>query len=85
MDDTMLRELRQDILEEVEDMDIEMLKRIAYEVRCEENGIYPDQTYIRWWSWLKHKCSRWLQLLHKHMFSPVKRSSKFLLMCVITC
>jgi len=25
-----------------------MLKRIAYECRCEENGIYPDQTYIRW-------------------------------------
>ena len=49
MNDTDLRELRQDILEEIEDMDIEMLKRIAYECRCEENGIYPDQTYIRWW------------------------------------
>ena len=48
MDDTVLRELRQTILEEVEDMDIELLKRIAYECRCEENGIYPDQTYIRW-------------------------------------
>jgi len=48
MDDTVLRELRQTILEEVEDMDIELLKRIAYEWRCEENGIYPDQTYIRW-------------------------------------
>ena len=49
MNDTELQELRQDILEEIEDMDIEMLKRIAYECRCEENGIYPDQTYIRWW------------------------------------
>jgi len=48
MDDTIIRELRQNILEEVEHMDIEMLKRIAYECRCEENGIYPDQTYIRW-------------------------------------
>jgi hypothetical protein len=47
-EDTELRKLRQTILEEVEDMDIEMLKRIAYEVRCEESGIYPDQTYIRW-------------------------------------
>ena len=48
MNDIIIRELRQEILEEVEDMDIEMLKRIAYECRCEENGIYPDQTYIRW-------------------------------------
>jgi hypothetical protein len=48
MNDTELQELRLDILEEIEDMDIEMLKRIAYECRCEENGIYPDQTYIRW-------------------------------------
>ena len=46
--DTDLRELRQTILEEIEDMDLELLKRIAYECRCEENGIYPDQTYIRW-------------------------------------
>ncbi|MGA1433443.1 MAG: hypothetical protein ACO32T_06670 [Candidatus Nanopelagicaceae bacterium] len=48
MNATELQELRQTILEEVEDMDIDMLKRIAYECRCEENGIYPDQTYIRW-------------------------------------
>jgi len=46
--DTIIRELRQNILEEVESMDIELLKRIAYECRCEENGIIPDQTYIRW-------------------------------------
>jgi len=48
MDDATTREMRLNILEEIEDMDIEMLKRIAYEVRCEENGIYPDHTYIRW-------------------------------------
>ena len=32
MNDTELQELRQDILEEIEDMDIELLKRIAYEL-----------------------------------------------------
>jgi hypothetical protein len=48
MDDADTRELRREILEDVENMDIEMLERIAYECRCEENGIYPDQTYIRW-------------------------------------
>lgn len=48
MDDTYTRETRLNILDEIEDMDIELLKRIAYECRCEENGIYPDNTYIRW-------------------------------------
>ena len=48
MNDTELRGLRQNILEEIEDMDLELLKRIAYECRCEEYGIYPDQTYTRW-------------------------------------
>ena len=48
MNDTIMAELRSNILEEIEDMDIEFLKRIAYECRCEENGIYPDQTYLRW-------------------------------------
>jgi len=47
-DDTQTAQLRHTILKSIEDMDIEMLKRIAYECRCEENGIYPDQTYIRW-------------------------------------
>jgi hypothetical protein len=46
MNDTNLQELRQDILEEIEDMDMEMLKRIAYECRCEEMCIYPDNTYL---------------------------------------
>jgi len=48
MDDTITRELRSAILEEVESMDIEFLKRIAYECRCEENGIFPDKTYANW-------------------------------------
>ena len=47
-DDATTRELRLNILDEIEDMDIEMLKRIAYECRCEENRIYPDHTYIQW-------------------------------------
>ena len=48
MEDAYIRETRLNILDEIEDMDIELLKRIAYECRCEENGIYPDHTYIRW-------------------------------------
>jgi len=44
-DDTITAQLRRQILNSVEGYDIEMLKRIAYEVRCEEYGIYPDSTY----------------------------------------
>ena len=43
------QQIRRTILQKIEEYDIEMLKRIAYEVRCEEMGIYPDQTYIKWW------------------------------------
>ena len=43
------QQIRRTILQKIEEMDIELLKRIAYEVRCEEMGIYPDQTYINWW------------------------------------
>lgn len=48
MDDTITAELRSSILKEIESMDIEFLKRIAYECRCEENGIIPDKTYTHW-------------------------------------
>tara|TARA_B100002019_G_scaffold96061_1_gene82696 strand:+ start:385 stop:543 length:159 start_codon:yes stop_codon:yes gene_type:complete len=48
-DDTITAQIRRTILKSIEDMDIEMLKRIAYECRCEEQGIYPDMTYIRYW------------------------------------
>ena len=48
MDDTITAELRSAILEEIESMDIEFLKRIAYECRCEEKGIIPDKTYTHW-------------------------------------
>ena len=47
-DDTQTIQIRRMILNSIEEMDIEMLKRIAYECRCEEMGIYPDHTYIRW-------------------------------------
>lgn len=44
-DDTQTAQLRRMILNSIETYDIEMLKRIAYECRCEEYGIYPDKTY----------------------------------------
>ena len=42
------KQIRRSILKSIEDMDLELLKRIAYEVRCEEMGIHPDMTYMRW-------------------------------------
>ena len=42
------KQIRRTILNAIEDYDIESLKRIAYECRCEEMGILPDDTYIRW-------------------------------------
>ena len=36
------KQIRRSILKSVESMDLRMLQRIAYEVRCEEMGIYPD-------------------------------------------
>ena len=45
-DATIDLQLRRSILKSIEDMDIEQLKRIAYECRCEEMGILPDNTYL---------------------------------------
>jgi hypothetical protein len=45
-DDTIDLQLRRTILQGIEEMDIEMLKRIAYECRCEEMGLLPDNTYL---------------------------------------
>ena len=42
------KQIRRSILKSIEDMDLQSLKRIAYEVRCEEMGLYPDMTYA-WW------------------------------------
>ena len=44
-DDTIDLQLRRTIIKSIEAYDILDLKRIAYEVRCEEMGIYPDNTY----------------------------------------
>jgi hypothetical protein len=35
-------QIRRSIFKEVSGMDLRLLQRIAYEVRCEELGIYPD-------------------------------------------
>lgn len=35
-------QIRRAIIKQVEGMDLRLLQRIAYEVRCEELGIYPN-------------------------------------------
>ena len=45
-DDTIDLQLRRSILKAIESYDIEQLKRIAYECRCEEMGLLPDNTYL---------------------------------------
>lgn len=47
-DTTEDKQIRRTILAAIEEYSIEDLKRIAYECRCEEMGILPDNTYIRW-------------------------------------
>ena len=47
-DDTIDLQLRRTIIKNIEEYSIENLKRIAYEVRCEEMGILPDNTYLNW-------------------------------------
>jgi len=41
-DTTQDAQLRRTITKSVEQMDLRLLQRIAYEVRCEEMGILPD-------------------------------------------
>lgn len=41
-DTTQDAQIRRTIIKEVEGMDLRLLQRIAYEVRCEELGIYPN-------------------------------------------
>ena len=41
-DTTTDAQLRRTITKSVEQMDLRLLQRIVYEVRCEEMGIYPD-------------------------------------------
>ena len=52
-DDTQTAQLRRTIINSVDNYDLQLLKRIAYECRCEEMGINPDgkflYTDIDWW------------------------------------
>lgn len=41
-DTTQDAQIRQTIIKSVNGMDLRLLQRIAYEVRCEEMGIHPD-------------------------------------------
>jgi hypothetical protein len=41
-DTTQDKQIRRSIIQSVEDMDLRLLQRIAYEVRCEELGLYAD-------------------------------------------
>jgi hypothetical protein len=41
-DTTLDSQIRRSILKEVESMDLRLLQRIVYEVRCEEQCIHPD-------------------------------------------
>ena len=47
-DTTEDKQLRRMIFNMIESYDIETLKRIAYECRCEEMGLLPDNTYLHW-------------------------------------
>ena len=46
-DDTQTAQIRRTIINSIENYDLLLLKRIAYECRCEEMGIYPDMTYAQ--------------------------------------
>ncbi len=61
-DTTQDAQIRRSILKSIESMDLEMLKRIAYECRCEELGILPDMTYYNW-NWIMNPYTQ--QLLQK--------------------
>lgn len=41
-DTTQDAQIRRSIIKDVEGMDLRLLKRICYEVRCEELGIHAD-------------------------------------------
>ena len=41
-DTTQDKQIRRSIMKAVETMDLQLLQRIAYEVRCEEMGLCPD-------------------------------------------
>jgi hypothetical protein len=41
-DTTQDKQIRRSIIKSVENMDLRLLQRIAYEVRCEELGLHAD-------------------------------------------
>jgi hypothetical protein len=41
-DTTQDKQIRRSIIKSVENMDLRLLQRIAYECRCEELGLYAD-------------------------------------------
>ena len=45
-DDTQTAQLRRTIINSVDNYDLQLLKRIAYECRCEEMGIAPDGKFL---------------------------------------
>ena len=45
-DSTLDQQLRRTIINSVANYDSQLLKRIAYEVRCEEMGINPDGKFL---------------------------------------
>ena len=45
-DDTQTAQLRRTIAKYIENYDLQLLKRIAYECRCEEMGINPDGKFL---------------------------------------
>ena len=55
-DTTQDAQVRHTIRKAVLDMDLRLLQRIAYEVRCEEMGIHPD-------TWQLFPIENWLQTL----------------------
>ena len=45
-DDTQTAQLRRTIINSADNYDLQLLKRIAYECRCEEMGINPDSKFL---------------------------------------
>ena len=72
-DDTQTAQLRRTIINSVDNYDLQLLKRIAYECRCEEMGIHPDgkflYTDIDWWKLTSSGSFSLLLVLHPTMYS----------------
>ena len=48
-DTTQDKQIRRSIIQSVENMDLRLLQRIAYEVRCEELGLHADGWKLFHW------------------------------------